>query len=50
MRSGTTGCNAGGSAHRKRRQPRDLQAMPAVKPKITWREWLIAPAYQQAEQ
>ena len=25
-------------------------AMQGVNPKITWREWLIAPAYQQAEQ
>ncbi len=25
-------------------------AMKRVNPKITWREWLIAPAYQQAEQ
>ena len=25
-------------------------AMQRVNPKITWREWLIAPAYQQAEQ
>jgi uncharacterized protein YdiU (UPF0061 family) len=26
------------------------QAMKRVNPKITWREWLIAPAYQQAGQ
>jgi len=26
------------------------EAMKRVNPKITWREWLIAPAYQQAEQ
>ena len=25
-------------------------AMQAVNPAITWREWLIAPAYQQAEE
>ena len=32
----------------------DLQetsaAMQRVNPAITWREWLVAPAYQQAEQ
>ncbi|MCP9841512.1 YdiU family protein [Synechococcus sp. J7-Johnson] len=26
------------------------EAMKRINPKVTWREWLVAPAYQQAEQ
>jgi uncharacterized protein YdiU (UPF0061 family) len=33
------------------RDPRLIsEAMKRVNPKVTWREWLIAPAYQRAEQ
>ena len=37
-------CIAYGGDHKK-----TSAAMESVNPKVTWREWLIAPAYQQAE-
>jgi len=46
----TTGCNAAGRITESGDSRVTSEAMKRVNPKITWREWLIAPAYQPAEQ